>query len=98
MDARVVLCGRISQTVAIEPYGIRNLGRMGGRRMTMRNFLVFDYHDRYPEARAWLSAQIRGGRLQQRLHIVTGLENAPRALGMLFTGENTGKLVVKAAD
>jgi hypothetical protein len=96
-DARVVLCGRISQTVAAEPYGIRNLGRMGGRRITMRNFLVFDYHDRYAEARAWLSAQIRDGRLQQKLHIVDGLENAPTALGMLFRGENTGKLVIKAA-
>jgi NADPH-dependent curcumin reductase CurA len=96
-NARVVLCGRISQTVASEPYGIRNLGRLGGKRITIRNFLVFDYHDRYAEARAWLSAQIRGGRLQQRLHIVEGLENAPRALGMLFTGGNTGKLIVRAA-
>jgi NADPH-dependent curcumin reductase CurA len=97
-DARVVLCGRISQTTAPEPYGIRNLGRLGGKRITMRNFLVFDYHDRYPEARAWLSAQIRDGRLRQKLHIVEGLENAPRALGMLFTGENTGKLVIRAAE
>ncbi|MSP00308.1 MAG: NADP-dependent oxidoreductase [Acetobacteraceae bacterium] len=97
-DARVAMCGRISQTVAPEPYGIRNLGMTGGRRITLRNFLVFDYHDRYPEARAWLAARIREGRLRQRLHIVEGLENAPRALGMLFTGENTGKLIVKAAD
>lgn len=96
-DARVVLCGRISQTVAPEPYGIRNLGALGGRRITIRNFLVFDYHDRYPEARAWLSAQIRGGRLGQQLHIVEGLEHAPRALGMLFRGENNGKLIVRAA-
>jgi len=94
-DARIVLCGRISQTVAVEPYGIRNLGTIGGKRITLRNFLVFDYHDRYPEARAWLAAQIKGGRLRQQLHIVDGLENAPRALGMLFRGENTGKLVVK---
>ena len=57
-DARVALCGRISQTVAAEPYGIRNLGSLGGKRITMRNFLVFDYHDRYREARAWLSAPV----------------------------------------
>ena len=80
-----------------EPYGILNLGKLVGKRITIRNFLVFDYHVRYPEARAWLSAQIRGGRLRQQLHIVDGLENAPRALGMLFTGENTGKLVIRAA-
>jgi NADPH-dependent curcumin reductase CurA len=97
-DARVVLCGRISQTVATEPYGIRNLGMIGGKRVTIRNFLVFDYHDRYAEARAWLSAQIRHGRLRQELHIVDGLGNAPTALGMLFRSENKGKLVVKAAS
>jgi NADPH-dependent curcumin reductase CurA len=96
-DARVVICGRISQTVAPEPYGIRNLGMIGGRRVTLQNFLVFDYHERYAEARAWLSAQLAGGRLRQRLHIVDGLENAPHALGMLFRGENTGKLIVRAA-
>lgn len=94
-DARVVLCGRISQSVAAEPHGIRNLGRMGGKRITLRNFLVFDHHGRYPEARTWLAAQIRDGRLKQRMHVVEGLEQAPRALGMLFRGENTGKLVVK---
>jgi hypothetical protein len=96
-DARIVLCGRISQTVAPEPYGIRNLGMTGGKRATIRSFLVFDYHERYPEARAWLSAQIRGGRLRQKLHIVDGLHNAPEALGMLFRGENEGKLLVRAA-
>ena len=96
-DGRVALCGRISQTMAAEPHGIRNLGRAGGRRITLRDFLVFDYHDRYPEARAWLAAQIRDGRLRQKLHIVQGLDQAPRALGMLFRGENSGKLVIKAA-
>lgn len=95
---RIVCCGRISQAAAKKPYGIRNLGMMGGRRMRMGSFIVFDYNSRYPEARAWLSAQIRAGRLQQKLHVVEGLEQAPRALGMLFTGENTGKLVVKVAE
>jgi len=92
---RIVCCGRISQAGAKEPYGVRNLGMMGGRRMRMGSFIVFDYNSRYPEARAWLAAQIRAGRLRQKLHVVTGLEQAPRALRMLFTGENTGKLVVK---
>ena len=98
MDARIAICGRISDTVAAEPYGIRNLGLIGGKRVTIRNFLVFDYHDRYAEARAWLTARLREGKLRQRVHIVEGLANAPRALGMLFRGENTGKLVVKLTD
>ena len=93
--ARIVLCGRISQTVAAEPYAIRNLGAFSGKRARMGSFLVFDYHDRYPEARAWLAYQLRAGRLHQKLHVVDGLDQAPRALGMLFRGENTGKLVVR---
>ena len=42
---RIVSCGRISQAAAKEPYGIRNLGMMGGRRMRMGSFIVFDYNN-----------------------------------------------------
>lgn len=95
--ARVVLCGRISQVAVDPPYGIRNLGQILTRRARMQGFQVFRYHDRYEEARAWLAARHREGRLQQRLHILDGLHHAPAALGMLFRGENTGKLVVQVA-
>ena len=95
---RIVCCGRISQAGAAEPYGVKNLGMMGGRNMRMGTFIVFDYNSRYPEARAWLAAQIRAGRLKQKLHVEDGLHRAPHALRMLFTGENTGKLVVKVAS
>jgi NADPH-dependent curcumin reductase len=97
-EARVVLCGRISQVTADRPYGIRNLGQILTRRARMQGFQVFHYHDRYDEARAWLAARHREGRLRQRLHILEGLAQAPSALGMLFRGENTGKLVVRVSD
>ncbi len=97
LGGRIVCCGRISQAAATEPYGVRNLGMMGGRRMRMQSYIVFDYHDRYPEARTWLAAQLKAGRLQQKLHIEDGLDRAPAALGMLFRGGNTGKLVVRVA-
>ncbi|HZM47373.1 MAG TPA: NADP-dependent oxidoreductase [Burkholderiales bacterium] len=93
--ARVVLCGRISQTLAAEPYGIRNLGRLAAAHGRMQGFLVFNYHERYDEARAWLAARRRDGSLRQRLHVLEGLAQAPVGLGMLFRGENTGKLVVR---
>lgn len=37
--ARVVLCGRISQTHAKEAYGVRNLGRLASARGRMQGFL-----------------------------------------------------------
>jgi NADPH-dependent curcumin reductase CurA len=96
--ARVVLCGRISQVAADAPYGVRNLGQILSRRARMQGFQVFRYHDRYEEARAWLAARHRDGQLRQRLHILDGLHHAPAALGMLFRGENTGKLAVRVKD
>jgi hypothetical protein len=94
-DARVVLCGRISQTHAAEPYGVRNLNRLAAAHGRMQGFLVFNYRERYDEARAWLAARLRNGSLRQRLHVLEGLEQAPIGLGMLFRGENKGKLVVR---
>jgi NADPH-dependent curcumin reductase CurA len=96
--ARVVLCGRISQVVAKEPYALRNFGVFQSRHARMQGFIVFDYHDRYREARSWLGAQLKAGRLKQRLHVVDGLERAAEGLGMLFRGENIGKLVVRVAE
>jgi NADPH-dependent curcumin reductase CurA len=93
--ARVVLCGRISQTHAAEPHAFRNLNRFAAVHGRMQGFLVFDYRDRYDEARTWLAAQLRSGKLKQKLHVLEGLEQAPVGLGMLFRGENAGKLVVR---
>jgi len=98
MDGRVAMCGRISQVTAQTPYRLSNLGRLSARCGRMQGFQVFRYHDRYEEARAWLAAQHREGRLQQRLHVLDGLDHAPGALGMLFRGENFGKLVVRVSN
>ena len=35
------------------------------------------------------------GKLTAKAHIVDGLEHAPEALNLLFTGGSTGKLIVK---
>jgi hypothetical protein len=94
-DARVVLCGRISQTHAAEPYAVRNLTRLAAVHGRMQGFLVFKYRERYDEARAWLAARLSEGRLRQKLHVLEGFDQAPIGLGMLFRGENTGKLVVR---
>jgi hypothetical protein len=98
VGARVVICGRISQTAVGELYGVRNLGLLIGKRARIQGFGVPIFADRYPEARTWLAAQARLGRLRQQVHIIDGLERAPIGLGMLFRGENKGKLVVRVAE
>jgi NADPH-dependent curcumin reductase CurA len=99
LNARVPLCGAISMYNSIEqPEPIHSYANLIAMRGRIEGFLVFDYFDRYAEAAGKLLEWVADGRLQAREQIVDGLENAPRALNMLFTGENTGKLLVRVAD
>ncbi len=95
LRARVVICGRISQTAASELYGVRNMGQLIGKRARVEGFIVSDYAARFDEGRAWLAARMADGSLRHRVHEIAGLERAPEGLGMLFRGGNTGKLVVR---
>jgi NADPH-dependent curcumin reductase CurA len=61
-------------------------------------FYRFDYADRFPEALADLSKWISEGRIVRKFHVVRGLEKAPAALPLLFTGGNTGKLFVTSSS
>ena len=38
---------------------------------------------------------VLGGSIQHQEHIVDGLEHAGDALNLLFSGENSGKVIVK---
>ena len=52
----------------------------------------FDYAAKFPQAVEELAKAIVEGKLQRKFHIVEGLEKAPEALPLLFSGGNTGKL------
>ena len=98
IGGRVVICGRISQTSLDVPYGVKNLGMLIGRRGRIQGFVVTDFEARFEEGRHWLAMQAKAGRLKLAMHVLAGLDAAPNGLGMLFRGENTGKLVVKVAE
>lgn len=95
--ARVVLCGRISQTASPSPYGVRNIGELIGKRGRAEGFIVSDFSAHFDAARRWLAEHVKAGNLTQRLHILEGLSEAPRGLQMLFESKNTGKLVVRVS-
>lgn len=93
--ARIVICGAISQYNEAVPRGPSNYLSLLVNRASMQGMVVFDYADRYPEALAALAGWMADGKLQSREQVVEGLETFPDRLGMLFRGENTGKLVLK---
>jgi len=99
MHARVVLCGAISTYNAeAPPAGPRNYMQLLVKRSRMEGFLVFDFLDRTDEAMAELVPAVTEGRITFREDVREGLERAPETLVELYTGGNTGKLLVHIAD
>ncbi|MGW2250105.1 NADP-dependent oxidoreductase [Kitasatospora sp. NPDC001660] len=97
MHARVVICGAISQynnETAVQ--GPSNYLSLLVRRARMEGFVVFDYARRYAEAAAEIAGWIGEGRIKVKEHVVEGtVDDFPRTFRMLFSGENTGKLVLR---
>ena len=64
-------------------------------RIKMQGMIVFDWQDRYAEAREALVHYVVAGQLKYRESVIVGLDNAPRGLIGLLKGENFGKQLVK---
>ncbi len=99
LKARIVLCGAISRyNDAVLPPGPSNYFNLTPKRARMEGFIILDYAPRFPEAIEALGRWQREGRLVQKEDVAVGLENAPRTLMRLFTGENFGKQLLKIAN
>lgn len=68
------------------------------RRLLLTNAALsdsMDYASEYADAIKELSKGIQSGAIKRKFHVVEGgIEQAPVALPMLFSGGNTGKLYV----
>jgi NADPH-dependent curcumin reductase CurA len=64
----------------------------------MRGFIVSDHPDLFGAGREELAGLLRDGRLRHEETIVDGFEQLPAALHRLFSGESTGKVLVRVAE
>jgi NADPH-dependent curcumin reductase CurA len=96
LRGRVVLCGAISTyTDRGAMTGPANYRSLIIRRGRMEGFIILDYLERFPEAQAEMAGWLASGQIRAAEHIVDGLHRAPEALNLLFTGGNTGKVIVR---
>jgi NADPH-dependent curcumin reductase CurA len=98
LGARIPLVGLISQYNAATPPPGPNLAPLLIKRALIQGFLVSDYgawQERFLED---MTLWVGEGRVKVLEHVVEGLENAPQAFCGLFTGDNTGKLIVRVGD
>lgn len=94
LHGRVVVCGLISGYTKEDP-GLASLATVLVKRLRVQGFIVLDYAPRFMEAATQLGQWKMFGKIKDRETIVEGLEKAPDAINMLFTGGNIGKLIVK---
>ena len=94
--ARVVICGAISQySHHDEVDGPSLYLRLAEKYARMEGFTVMHFEEHYEKAYIELLELYKLGKLRAPFHIEEGIENFPLALQKLFTGGNTGKLMVK---
>jgi NADPH-dependent curcumin reductase CurA len=95
MNARFAICGMIEAYNGGRPRPFRNIIRLIPARIMMKGFIYTDHlagmGDFYRDMGAWVAS----GEVKSRETVREGIESAPRAFLDLFSGANTGKMLVR---
>jgi NADPH-dependent curcumin reductase CurA len=97
MHARVVICGAVSQYDDMDHVTGPSLYlRLAERQSRMEGFAYFHFPDSIPVATAELAQWLDEGSIVMAEEILDGIERYPEALQFMYSGGNTGKLMVRA--
>lgn len=94
-NARFAICGMIDVYNDAKPTELKYLARLIGNRIRMQGFIVSDFMARADEFYRDMAALLASGKLQAQETVHEGLEAAPGAFMGLFSGGNTGKMLVR---
>jgi NADPH-dependent curcumin reductase CurA len=94
-NARFAICGMIEHYNDIAPTKLRFIMRIIAARIRLQGFIVFDYFPRLDEFYREMGPWVANGTVKSTETVVDGLENMAEAFLGLFTGANTGKMLVK---
>lgn len=97
--ARIIACGAISQYENIEnAAGPANYMQVVTQSAMIKGFTMRDYMHRIKEAFVDLLTWEHEGKIRFREHVIEGIDQFPKAVQMIFRGENRGKLMLKVAQ
>lgn len=91
---RIVVCGMIADYNTDRPAPGPNWLNVIRKRLRIQGFAMPDHWDNIPKMTAALTAYYQAGKLKYRAHKLDGLFSAIEGINLLFTGGNTGKLMV----
>jgi NADPH-dependent curcumin reductase CurA len=93
--ARFAICGMIDVYNDGKKQAMQFLPMIIGLRITITGFLYPDFIEQVPEFNADMAKLIASGAVKGRETVMDGLEQTPDAFIGLFSGANTGKMLVK---
>ncbi|THG41740.1 NADP-dependent oxidoreductase [Sphingomonas olei] len=95
LHARFAICGMIDIYNDGKPQSLKYLAKVIGARITIKGFLVGDHLAQVADFYADMGRWQAEGRLRREETVFDGIEATPDAFLGLFTGGNTGKMLVK---
>ena len=94
-DARFAMCGMIDGYNSGEPASFRYFMRIIAMRIRLQGFIYTDYLGQLGPFYQDMGAMMAAGQFKSRDTVVEGLDQTLDAFLGLFTGANTGKMLVK---
>ncbi len=94
-NARFAICGMIDSYNSGEPAAFRYIMRVIAMRIRLQGFIFTDFLPRMGEFYADMGPWLASGAVQSQETVVDGLDKTPEAFLGLFSGRNTGKMLVK---
>lgn len=93
--ARFAICGMINMYNSGDPTELRYAPRIIGMRIRIEGFIVSDFMPRAAEFYRDMAGWLQSGKLKREETVHDGLDAMPDAFLGLFSGGNTGKMLVR---
>jgi NADPH-dependent curcumin reductase CurA len=98
IEARVVLCGAVSQYENMaDVRGPKNYLKIAERDARLLGFTIFHYPQHHAEATVAMAEWLAAGKIVVREHVEQGIDRFPAAVRALLDGGNTGKFLLKVS-
>jgi NADPH-dependent curcumin reductase CurA len=94
-DARFAICGMIEGYNEAHPTSLKYIMRIIAMRIRLQGFIYTDYMSKMGDFYRDMGGWIASGQVKSRDTVIEGLEKTPDAFLGLFTGANTGKMLVR---
>ena len=97
-NARIILCGSISEYTRSEPFGLTNYTRLRAANAVMHGYFVYNYLDQFDACNDQLVSWVKSGEMKPLIDVLDGFDKMPEALMGVYDGTNIGMRCVKVCD